>query len=141
MLRIEALEKKVKDTETAANDWRVHAEMYKQKLAMHVGPTKEIAVEAERLKMDNKRLVGLLEGTDEFRPMMTKCAITRGQHYISLSECLVEEGWISEASPLSPVAAVHSPLLSSYTPSHPVLQGTECKPDFQGSRRRQTRCT
>jgi len=96
MLRIEALEKKVKDTETAANDWRVHAEMYKQKLAMHVGPTKEIAVEAERLKMDNKRLVGLLEGTDEFRSMMTKCAITRGQHYISLSECLVEEGWISE---------------------------------------------
>jgi len=96
MLRIEALEKKLKDTETAANDWRVHAEMYKLKLSQHVGPSQELASEAERLRLDSRRLVGLLEATDEFRTMMTKCALTRGTHYVTLSECLVEEGWVSE---------------------------------------------
>lgn len=103
MLRIEALEKKVKETETAANDWRVHAEMYKSKLTQHVGPSKELATESERLKLDNRRLVGLLENTDEFRAVMTRSALTRGTHYVTLSECLVEEGWVSEVTQTLPL--------------------------------------
>ena len=99
--KIADLQRANADANSSIKELEGVCESYKDELLTMRQPDDELQAEVLRLQSDNQRLVHMLEGTKEYGKFMNDLAASRGVHYIPLSECLVEEGMVSE--PFAPL--------------------------------------
>ena len=93
--KIQVLEATEKDMSTQLKDGELQLESCKERMLAEQVPDSVLEARCERLENDNKRLVALLEGTEEYKKFRAQDRLSH-KHFVSLAETLADSDQVSQ---------------------------------------------